>query len=391
MGNRVIYLHLGSPKTGTTFLQAMLSAHRERLVEDGVLYPNTGQSAHHRPARDLRNVRRHQFQGRGGNKGAWDHLLREINAGEGHGAVVVSSELLAFANRRQAERALSSLGPAEVHLVLTVRDLVRQVPAVWQETVKNRSPLAFEEFVRELVDAEVPWRGGSWGVQEPVTVLDRWGRDIPPERVHLVTVPPRGADSQVLWQRFAQVIGVDPDRYPPAGSPANTSLGVAETEVVRRLNAVLQDAPWPFYAQHIKHGIARGVLAGRSDSARLVMPDWMLPWAERRSKEIIDSVANAGYDVVGDFADLMPPEDGTGVGKVPDPDPERLAWASTVAADYLAQSFVSTWKESRRRPKRPDAPRSRGKDAAVSPGSRARADDTLLRRAYRAGRRRRSR
>jgi hypothetical protein len=390
MSNRVIYLHLGSPKTGTSFLQAMLSANRERLLEDGVLYPDTGQSGHHRPARDLRNVRRHRVRSSGGNKGAWNQLLRQVHGWDGPGPVVVSSELLAFANRRQSERALTSLGPAEVHLVLTVRDVVRQVPAVWQETVKNRSPLPFDEFVRELVDTEVPWHRGSWGVQEPATILDRWGREIPPDRVHLVTVPPPGADPQVLWQRFAQVIGVDPDRYPPAGSPANTSLGVAETEVVRRLNEVLQSAPWPFYAQHIKHGIARGVLAGQSDGARLVMPDWMLPWAERRSREIIDSVANAGYDVVGDFADLMPPADGTGVGKVPDPDPERLAWASAVAADYLAQSFVSTWKESRRRPKRPAAPHPRGKAAAVAPSSPPRAGDTLLR-AYRAGLRRRGR
>jgi hypothetical protein len=344
MSERVVYVHLGSPKTGTTFLQAMLHQHRRRLREDGVFYPPTLRGgAHHGPAHDVRAVQWHGYRP-SGVQGSWDRLVRTIHDWQEPGVVVVSSELFAFATREQAERAVASLRPAEVHLVLTARDLVRQVPAVWQERVKNRSPLTYEEFVQQLVDEEVPWQRGPWCGQEPATILERWGGSVPPERVHLVTVPPKGADPTVLWTRFASLLGVDPDSYPPVKTGANTSLGVAETEAVRRLNVQLQEVPWPFYGRHVKNGIAQGVLAGRSDGDRLVLPEWVLPWVEQRSKQIIDSVSGRGYDIVGDLDDLLPPADGAGVGPVPQPDPERLAWASGVAADYLARRFARAWR-----------------------------------------------
>ena len=41
---------------------------------------------------------------------------------------------------------------AEVHLVLSVRDLVRQVPAEWQENVKHRAQLSYGDFLDQLRD-----------------------------------------------------------------------------------------------------------------------------------------------------------------------------------------------------------------------------------------------
>lgn len=386
MSNRVVYLHLGSPKTGTSYLQSTLAANRAGLLEDGVYYPKPGHSdAHHGPAQELLPVRRHPHRGRR-RPGAWQRLASDIKGWDGDGVVVVSSELLAFAPQDQAERALEALGPAEVHLVLTLRDLVRQVPAVWQEKIKNRSTLTFDEFVGRLVEAKVPWRRGSWAGQEPVTILGRWSAGIPPERVHLVTVPPRGADPRVLWERFARVIGVDPDRFDPPEAPANASLGVAETEVIRRLNEELQQTPWPFYAQYVRHGIARGVLAGHADGGRLVLPERLLPWVEQRSHEIVESVSGAGYDIVGDLDDLLPPKDGAGIGTVPDPAPERLAWASTTASAYLARSLASTWKQSRRRARKAAAA-GRRRPAPAATSAVTRPGGTRLRRAVRAVRR----
>ena len=51
--DRVVYLHVGAPKTGTTYLQAMLHAHRDQLRTDGCLYPASRLWAHHDEARFL--------------------------------------------------------------------------------------------------------------------------------------------------------------------------------------------------------------------------------------------------------------------------------------------------------------------------------------------------
>ena len=42
---------------------------------------------------------------------------------------------------------MQDLSFAEVHVVCTARDLARQIPAVWQEDVKNRHVVTFADFV----------------------------------------------------------------------------------------------------------------------------------------------------------------------------------------------------------------------------------------------------
>ena len=49
-----------------------------------------------------------------------------------------------------------------------------------------------------------------WRVQHLPRDPRGWGADVRPEHVHLVTVPPSGAPHDLLWQRFAGVVGLDP-------------------------------------------------------------------------------------------------------------------------------------------------------------------------------------
>ena len=56
-------------------------------------------------------------------------------------------EILARATKQQVRRALDSFGDAEVHVVLSARDLVRQLPAEWQENVKHRRTVGFRDFL----------------------------------------------------------------------------------------------------------------------------------------------------------------------------------------------------------------------------------------------------
>jgi hypothetical protein len=147
---------------------------------------------------------------------------------------------------------------------------------------------------------------------------------------------------------------------------------MAETEVVRRLNEHVQDVPWPFYSRYIKFGIAQGVLAGSSEGARLVLPESMLPWAERRTKQMIASVDGRGYDVAGDLDDLLPPVDGVATGDIPEPDPRILSQAATAAAAYLVREFAKSWQRQSRQERSQQAARGhhwapawrRGRDRA---------------------------
>ena len=50
---RRVLLHVGAPKTGTSFVQDILFTHRETLRERGILYPAERHDSHFLAALDL--------------------------------------------------------------------------------------------------------------------------------------------------------------------------------------------------------------------------------------------------------------------------------------------------------------------------------------------------
>ena len=65
---------------------------------------------------------------------------------------------------------------------MPARDLARQIPAEWQETVKHRGRQQFRRFVADLVhDDRTDAKGWFWKVQGMPAVLERWGAELPPE------------------------------------------------------------------------------------------------------------------------------------------------------------------------------------------------------------------
>jgi hypothetical protein len=259
------------------------------------------------------------------------------------GDVLISSELLALARPGEVARVLGALDFAEVHLVCTARDLARQIPSVWQEDVKNRrtTPYGeFVEFVRAGRDEEIA--ALFWSYQDLPGVLANWGAALPAERVHVITVPPRGASSDLLWQRFASVIGVDPDRFDTSTPPTNSSLDMIQTELLRRLNIVVGDSiPWSEYVRVVKGELAEGLLPPLRGRTAITLSAADREWAARTAEESVAAIESAGYTVTGDLADLVPKPD--------DPGAEPAA----IGDAEVAEAAVHTLAEIMRRAARP--------------------------------------
>lgn len=312
---RRVFLHVGSPKTGTTFLQEVLWSQRRTAEDQGLLLPLERFSDHYLASLDVRGLAgREEHPERA--VGIWDRLVEEAESWPG--TVLVSHELFAAATAEQAQRAVSSFGPdTEVHVVLTARDLVRQFTAEWQEHVKHRDTRTLPDFVDDLRQ-DTAGRSWFWRVQDSATVLDRWGGTLPAERVHVVTVPPPDADTGTLWARFASLLGLDPHAFDTRQSRANTSLGLEQTELLRRVNAELGDRlpiPGP-YPTVVKNVLAHRILADRKGT-RLSLDPAAADFALQRSAEIAERLGTLGVDVVGDLGEL-----------VPDPERVRAAAAS---------------------------------------------------------------
>jgi hypothetical protein len=301
----VVYLHVGAPKTGTTYLQDRLYANREALADHGIHYPIGTRPDLFAPALDL--IDRWWGGQRDGVRGEWESLMGRV--GRASGTVVVSHEILAGATREQVARAMADLAGAEVHVVYSARDIARQIPAEWQETVKHQNGKPFRHFLREVQGAERrDSRVWFWRAQGLPDVLSRWAAGLPPEQVHLVTVPQPGAPPDALWERYCQALRLDPALAPEAAGRTNQSVGIDESALLRQLNRRLKRAGLDAasYRRIVREVVVHQTLAERPGMRRVTLPPRAHAWALEIAEEWIEWAAGSGIDVVGDLADLRP-------------------------------------------------------------------------------------
>lgn len=316
-----VYLHVGAPKSGTTYLQTLLAANRAALKAVGLLYPKSLGDAHHTAVWELRGTPA-QREGSRGIEGAWGKLVQRANAWDG-AAVIVSSELFVYCDDKQIATALTAFD-AEIHLIYTARDLLRQVPAVWQERVKNQQTISYPEFLQVIRSTKGSGGHGFWRAQDAAAVAERWSPGLPPEHVHIVTAPPAGTPPAVLWDRFASVLGCTSQSYSAStDGPANPSLGMLQTELLRRYNQRHGSSlSWPVYRRTIRGEVDRSFAAAIADPRKIALPDADVAFFASAARDIADRLRGRRYDVVGDLDDLLPsateaPTPTSGVDRVP--------------------------------------------------------------------------
>ncbi len=341
---RRVFLHVGAPKTGTTYLQDRLALNRSQLAKHGVHYPLGLQSSHFNAALDLIDL---SWGGqREGARGEWGRLTDRVRRLDGD--VIISHEILAGARPAQVRHAMDTLDGSEVHLVYSARDLARQIPAEWQEGVKHRRARSFGRFLTDLQSASRSkpsmW---FWKVQGLVDVLTRWGAGLPPSRIHLVTVPQAGAPRELLWERYCDAFELDPGWAPQQSGRENASIGIAETALLRKLNRRLKqaDISGEDYRTLVRQLMVHDTLAHRRGMELATLPPAAFPWAQDLAEEWIEWAQGSGVRVHGDLEDLRPvapPEDR------PWRNPDRPGRAAMV--DAALDALVAVLDEAASRP-----------------------------------------
>lgn len=299
---RKVFLHVGLPKTGTTYLQSIAWANRDALRDQGVLLPGFGPRQHLWAScvvrEEPRIERRHPDA-----KHAWERLVARTD--EWPGTALISHEFFSGASEEQVRRAVADLGDAEVHVVVTAREIVGLVTARWQEWVKNGATGSIDDYpANESWDPVDEW---GWATLDLADVLRRWGSTLPPERVHLVTLPGSDEPRDALWARFAGVVGVDPSGCDTTVSEHNESLGVVEVELLRRVNRDLKGFTMPVdKGEWIRGYLAQGKLVPRGGE-RFWPSSARVDELRVRGEKGLDEIATRGYDVVGSLDALRTP------------------------------------------------------------------------------------
>jgi hypothetical protein len=304
--SRKVYVHIGAPKTGTTYLQDRLGRNARSLAAHGVHFParsRFGQPStfHFRAALDLLDQ---DWGGPPGHaEGAWEAMVRRVRRLDG--TVVISHEILAPALPEQIARLKRDLADSELHVVYSARDLARQAPAGWQESVKQGRRWSYRRYLNRLVQGRA-WFARAFDLPQ---VLTSWGDGLPPSQVHVVTVPQAeisDADPDLLWRRCCQAFGIDPAWAPTDSDSANASLGSAETQVLRQLNKRLGRGArrGPEYDRLVLDLLATKTLG--KGSQPILLPPELHGWAEAEGRRFVEWIEQSGVDVVGDPVELLP-------------------------------------------------------------------------------------
>lgn len=327
--------HLGTPKSGTTSLQGILARNREQLRRAGYLYPGENPS-HFIEVLGLRDggFRGHSYEA---SEGAWERLVAEV--GRHRGPALVSHEVLGGSKVPVVKRAVAAFPDRPLRAVITCRDLGRQLPAAWQEGVKNGDTESYDEF---LDAALAGWKGpgaatGFWRGQNLVTIARRWAKQLGgPESVQFVTVPPPGADPEVLWQRFRAAVGLPDIAYDLPEATRNPSLGAVETELLRRIVAALPaDVPWPVYTRQVKRRLAQRELVQHQAGGPITVPERYRERFTAIAAEMVEAVRAEGYPVVGSLDELTPAYRSDGIAPDAVSDAQLLERALEVMAPMV--------------------------------------------------------
>ncbi|WP_134764546.1 hypothetical protein [Nocardioides sp. 1609] len=304
-----LFVHVGMQKTGTSYLQDAMLRSSDRLAAAGTdLVPPTK-----RECFDLMVVLRDRYEGRrdpATDRATLERFTQRLAKASGERAVY-SQESLAGAGPRQIARLLQLCGEREVHVVVTVRDLARQLSSSWQQELKAGSTVDLPAYLRQLRRAQRAGKGGHpWIHLDPALVLSRWAEVVPAERLHVVTVPPSGAPTTELLERFARAVGFDPTHVEPEDRPSNSSLGLVQAEVLRRVNAELPPEVhrrW-IYAEVVKRGFSAGVLV-RQQPRKILVPRRFEAWCEEVTAAQRTAIETGGYALEGSLDDLACPRE----------------------------------------------------------------------------------
>jgi hypothetical protein len=303
---RRVFVHIGTMKSATTYVQELGARNSSQLRERGV-YWVTGE----RPFLAVGDLLdRHEH--RPGSAGAWTDLVREI--AQFPGDVVLSNERLAPLGGGRIRRVVAALAPAEINVVVTARDLSRVIPSHWQETLKNGDSTPWSTFAAAVCaepvgDANVARKKDIgtwfWRRHDVARIVTRWQQHVP-RSATVVTVPPRGSDPRIVADRFAAAIGVDSTALLQPEYD-NSTVGAYSAELLRRLNETAPQLEREHFTWGVKDALVRRALSNRAaDEPAFGLTPQQHEWVRLRAERMVAELRATSTCVLGDLDDLRP-------------------------------------------------------------------------------------
>jgi hypothetical protein len=347
MGDRLLTLHIGASKTGTSSLQRGLFGSADQLASQGIGVPLESRHAHvERVLRPLGWVTASGFVDDYPSN-ALAPLVPTLRSCRGDRLLMTCEDLCeADHGRIEVLRDLAERAGLRLRVVLTLRGLATVVPSEWQQFLKHRMTLDYPTFLEKLREGQGPWARHFWLRQDAVEICRRWSDVVGAGELDVIVTPPRSRDPEGLYRLFGSVVGFDPAVMQWPEKDVNASWGYTEAELYRRVNAALGKRLKDYenvYQPAVRWPFVKGVLA-KGASGRIPLPPEALPWVTERAEAQVAWLRDSGIRVHGELADLVPGPDAA--SPLPVIDEAEVAAA---AVDTLANLAVHQRPRKRRR------------------------------------------
>lgn len=291
IGADELLLHVGSHKTGTTYLQNSLDDAEVRLADSGVVAVTPsewgGTMLNLNPDQSPRWRK------------AWSNL--QDKSRKHPGRFVISCEQFCLADRAEAARALRQFPDRTgIHILLTVRSLTDLLPSTWQQFVKTRYGFStdYPTWLQEVIDSYPDSDNLFWRRNNFPEVLRTWQVFDRPESVTVVVADRSEPDrAQRVTERL---LGLPEHTLQPV-EKGNPSQSYQEAELMRRVKETFGDElSRKEYKKIVRGGMSRRMRRGQQRHS-IPVPAWAVEGLAGPAAHVVETLKASQVPVVGDL------------------------------------------------------------------------------------------
>ncbi|NMP14782.1 hypothetical protein [Thalassotalea sp. Y01] len=227
--------HVGMMKSGTTFLQQILSSNQAALKKHGWSYPGN------------RLNQQHACYALCGEHIPWrfpavpealgKDLVQALRSAKTPNSVI-SAEALSCLSKQGIAHFIDKVGAPD-RVVFTIRGLSSAIPSSWQQLIKGGASISYPGYFKQL-RTQRGSLSGIWSNYAFGHAIELWSQVAP---VDVVIVPTQGQKSD-LASLFFDACGMEfSDSFATdiESASSNISLSMELTEILRLINQLLKD------------------------------------------------------------------------------------------------------------------------------------------------------
>lgn len=229
----MLIYHVGTMKSGTTYLQSILQKNKSQLLANGWRYPGKRLNQQHAVYDLVPNSVPWNVPASGKRDGKLASGLAEQINKRADESIVISAEVLSCLDEAGIQQIVKTFGKPD-KVVFTIRSLSKVIPSAWQQYIKGGGKLSLDKFVDKM-EQDRASLDGMWKIYAYGNQVKQWSKVAP---VSSIIVPNTGVKEE-LGKLFFEALELNSDNINLniKNTESNLSLGYEISEILRFLNA----------------------------------------------------------------------------------------------------------------------------------------------------------